>query len=317
MKNFKTILSMIIVGCCVFIPMMSVDAKEISVENETELQTAITDAINGDVIVLEKSIDLTGPIEVVGKEITIDGTSDNKFTLYGNREATGDVTDNITLVTAVGEGSIVHLKNVNLYDSPKYGVQAYNGGYVSLDTVTIENCKYGAVLVNAGTVEVINLSLGANGEEHTKGIEISKGSSLKDSLNQPKVIMNGTIDISAGTEYAVYFASDANDITTDVYFENTESTTDKILVNGTTVVVADSNNEIKNTSNNVKPSTAVDGVEEYVPNIEVTDPVEPTEPIEEVSNEENPETSDGILLFLGLTIVGFVGVVLASKRLHN
>lgn len=34
-------------------------------------------------------------------------------------------------------------------------------------------------------------------------------------------------------------------------------------------------------------------------------------------NVENPETSDGVLLFLGLTIVGFAGVALAYRRLHN
>ena len=40
-------------------------------------------------------------------------------------------------------------------------------------------------------------------------------------------------------------------------------------------------------------------------------------PTEEVSNEKNPETSDGILLFLGLTVVGFAGTALAYRRLHN
>lgn len=39
-----------------------------------------------------------------------------------------------------------------------------------------------------------------------------------------------------------------------------------------------------------------------------------TTPVEEV---ENPETSDGILLFLGLTVVGFAGVALTYRRLHN
>ena len=32
---------------------------------------------------------------------------------------------------------------------------------------------------------------------------------------------------------------------------------------------------------------------------------------------ENPNTSDGVLLFLGLTVVGFAGVALAYRRLHN
>lgn len=47
------------------------------------------------------------------------------------------------------------------------------------------------------------------------------------------------------------------------------------------------------------------------------EPTIPEEVTEEVSNEENPETSDGILLFLGLTVVGFAGTALAYRRLHN
>ena len=67
----------------------------------------------------------------------------------------------------------------------------------------------------------------------------------------------------------------------------------------------------------MKADTVVEG-DEYVPNIDVTDPVVPETPVEEVKNEEvNPETSDGILLFLGLTVVGFAGTALAYRRLHN
>ena len=48
------------------------------------------------------------------------------------------------------------------------------------------------------------------------------------------------------------------------------------------------------------------------------EPVEPEVPTEEVSKEEvNPETSDGIMLFIGLTVVSLGGVVLAYRRLHN
>lgn len=35
------------------------------------------------------------------------------------------------------------------------------------------------------------------------------------------------------------------------------------------------------------------------------------------SEVENPNTSDSVLLFLGLTVVGFVGVALTYRRLHN
>ena len=53
------------------------------------------------------------------------------------------------------------------------------------------------------------------------------------------------------------------------------------------------------------------------PEIPVT-PVEPETPTEEVKEDvQNPETSDGIMLFLGLTVIGFAGVALTYRRLHN
>ena len=38
---------------------------------------------------------------------------------------------------------------------------------------------------------------------------------------------------------------------------------------------------------------------------------------EAVEEVENPNTSDGVLLFLGLTVVGFAGTALTYRRLHN
>ena len=32
---------------------------------------------------------------------------------------------------------------------------------------------------------------------------------------------------------------------------------------------------------------------------------------------ENPETSDGVLIFLSLTVIGFAGTALAFRRLYN
>lgn len=56
-----------------------------------------------------------------------------------------------------------------------------------------------------------------------------------------------------------------------------------------------------------------------VTDIPVTDPTDNPTTEEETTTEnvENPETSDGLLLFLGLTVVGFAGVALTYKRLHN
>ena len=52
--------------------------------------------------------------------------------------------------------------------------------------------------------------------------------------------------------------------------------------------------------------------------VEPVNPVDPETPVEEVKDEvANPETSDGILLFLGLTAVGIAGSVLTYRRLHN
>lgn len=56
---------------------------------------------------------------------------------------------------------------------------------------------------------------------------------------------------------------------------------------------------------------------EEVPVVPGEDETAQNNPTEEVKNEENPETSDGILLVLGLTVVGFAGTALAYRRLHN
>ncbi len=56
-----------------------------------------------------------------------------------------------------------------------------------------------------------------------------------------------------------------------------------------------------------------------VTDIPVTDPTDNPTIEEEATTEnvENPETSDELLLFLGLTVVGFAGVALTYRRLHN
>ena len=50
-------------------------------------------------------------------------------------------------------------------------------------------------------------------------------------------------------------------------------------------------------------------------------PVTPEEDITNTNNTveevENPETSDGVLIFLSLTVIGFAGTALAFRRLHN
>ena len=303
---------------------VNVSAKEIAVNDEVTFKDAINSAETGDTIVLSNDITISSKKNapaISGKEITIDGKN---FTITGWRDEEGSLSNDQSIITA-GPDGIVHLKNVTLTNAQKYGVHAYNGGYVSLDNVSINNCRYGGILLNAATIEIINLNLGFNGQNPdgqggilNNGIEVSTSVKLTDPNAVPSIIMNGTIN-STEKDNVIYFASDANDNTTGFIVENTENTTDKVLVNGNTAVITDATNEIKYQSNELQQGATFEG-EEYTPNIEVTDPVEPTTPeevTEEVSNEENPETSDGILLFLGLTVVGFTGTALAYRRLHN
>ena len=290
---------------------MNVDAKEVA--SKQELKDAISNANPGDTITLTQSITLDNKDDILftDKEITIEGASEG-ITITGWRDDTVEKpAGNQSIITALSGGKI-QLKNLTLVNSQKYGVQAYDGGYISLENVRINNCRYGAVLLNGGTIEIISLSLGTNGEGSNNGIEVSKSVNLADSNNQPSIVMNGTLS-SDIEENVIRFADDANDRTTGFIIENKETTTDKILVKGNTVVVTDATNEIKYQSNELQQGATFEG-EEYTPNIDVTDPVEPTE---EVNNETNPETSDGILLFLGLTIVGFVGTAFTYRRLHN
>ena len=293
---------------------MNVDAKEVA--SKQELKDAISNANPGDTITLTQSITLDNKDDILftDKEITIEGASEG-ITITGWRDDNVEKpAGNQSIITALSGGKN-QLKNLTLVNSQKYGVQAYDGGYISLENVRINNCRYGAVLLNGGTIEIISLSLGTNGEGSNNGIEVSKSVNLADSNNQPSIVMNGTLS-SDIEENVIRFADDANDRTTGFIVENKETTTDKILVKGNTVVVTDATNEVKYQSNELQQGAKFEG-EEYTPNIDVTDPVEPTEPTEGVNNETNPETSDGILLFLGLTIVGFVGTALTYRRLHN
>ena len=296
---------------------VNVNAKEVA--SKEDLKDAISNANPGDTITLTQSIKLDDENDILftDKEITIEGAKEG-ITITGWRDDEVEKpAGNQSIITALAGGNI-HLKNLTLVDSQKYGVQAYDGGYVSLENVRIDNCRYGAVLLNGGTVEIISLSLGTNGESANNGIEVSKSVNLAASNNQPSIVMNGTLNSDVAENF-IRFADDENDGTTGFIIENKETTTDKVLVNGNTAVVTDATNEIKYQSNELQQGATFEG-EEYTPNIEVTDPVDPTTPeevTEEVSNEANPETSDGILLFLGLTVVGFAGTALAYRRLHN
>lgn len=297
----------------------AVDAKTITVGDQgdyTSLKEAVTAAESGDIISLTKDVTINSKeeiVEITGKEITIDGGEGVTITGYRDDTPKEEIGGNHSLITA-SVGAKIHLKNVTLIDSQKYGVQAYDGGYVSLDNVTINNCRFGAVLINAGTIEVINVKLGSNGETENNGIEVSKSIKLEGSANQPQLIMNGTI-ASDKKENVIRFASDENDATTEFIIENKENSTDKILANGNTVVITDSNNDVKFTSN--EATATVDG-DKYVDDSKPTEPTEPTDkPTEEAGNEvKNPQTFDGITIIFALLGLSLVATGICFRKLY-
>ncbi len=201
-----------------------------------------------------ETISLRGDVELsknvgIKKEITIEGnghvikpTSDWK----NNYNLTGDQ----SLITASGTGAKVTLQNVTLQDSKKYGAQAFDGGELILNKVTVNNCAYGGILANGGTVTVKDLTLGKNGTGKNNGIEISKGTSA---TTDPKLVMDGEIK-SSETENVVYVAE--NDQKLEKFeVENTENSKEKIYVNGNSVVVTDEKGQVIYTSNENKKVT--------------------------------------------------------------
>lgn len=254
-----TLFFVVLVAVLLLVPSM-VNAADVATGDE--LVSAVNNATDNEVINLTTDVTLTTAVEVVNKTITING---NGFSIIGTENLQGVSSPaNQTLVTA-REGSKVTLQNVTLKDSPKYGVQAYNGGHVVLNKVTIDNCEYGGVLNNGAIVEIIDLTLGYNGTPSNNGIEMGKGQLLPTEI-KPVLVMNGTLK-SEQKENVIYIAS--NDELTEFEVENTETSTDKLYISGNKVVVTDENNSVKFESNESDRTTADSG-EEFIPNVVVT-----------------------------------------------
>ncbi len=262
MKTKKLFLLLLVSLFVLILTPISSFADSTSVEDEENFKNAIQNAANGDSISLAADIKLTAPIEITDKNIAINGNGHTISAESSNWNPNGA---NSTLLTA-GAGAKLNLVNLKLANSPKYGVQAYNGGYVILDNVTISDCAYGGVLVNAGTVEVKKLDLGHNGKENSNnGIELAKSSALSESENRPTLKMNGTIS-SNQTENVIYV--DIDDPSTSIEIINSDDSENKIFLNDNKLVVADKENKI------LFESSEIEGIdidsENYVENITLT-----------------------------------------------
>ena len=201
--------------------------------DEESLNSVISTADPGATITLQNDITVTKPI-VIAKELTIDGNGHN---VVGSNDWTS-TSGNQTMFTAQFSAAKLTLKNIQLKNGPKYGVQSYDGATVILDNVSISGFKYGGVLANGGNVEVKRLHLGTNGTNENNGIEIDKGASA---TNNPTLVMNGVLTTDSN-ENVVRPAENGH--LTDFTITNTPNTTNKVVLAGNKVVLTDSNNNV-------------------------------------------------------------------------
>jgi hypothetical protein len=224
-------------------PIVSNAASTETATDEESLITAIENVDDGGTVEIQNNITVTKPI-VIQKTLTIDG---NGYTVAGSTEWTS-TSGNQTMFTAQLAAGKLTLKDINLNNGPKYGVQAYDGATVILNNVSIVGFRYGGVLVNGGNVEVIDLHLGFNGADTNNGIEIDKGASA---TNNPTLTMNGTLT-SDVNENVVRPATNGH--LTEFTVTNTENTTNKVVIAGDKVVLTDKNNNV--ISENAIPESA-------------------------------------------------------------
>lgn len=302
MKNTKKIILLLLVLLISLIFSTNFSYAENSqAYDEATLNSAIENIQEEGTIELTANIVLTKPIEITGKKITINGKGNTISSVSSNWNPSGD---NSTLLTAGSVGTTLNLVNLTLKDSPKYGVQAYNGGYVVLNDVTISNCSYGGVLVNAGTVEIKNLVLEKNGKDSNNGIEIAKGSSITTGDNKPTVIMNGTLS-STQKDNVIYIA--INDKLAGFEVTNTETTINKIFADVNKVVITDQNNNILYVSNEVEDLEIIgDSYSEAIT------PVQPETPVK----DETPKTGteNALELAILITAVSIISVLFIKRK---
>ncbi len=314
MKNIKKIVLLFIVLLfCLVLNTNSCSAASTTVNDENDLITAVNNATNGDVIELATNIVLTRPLEITGKTITINGNGHTVSRIDTNWTTNGS---NGSLITAGLNGTKLTLRNINLRDAHKYGVQSYDGAYVVLDNVTIANCGFGGVLVNAGTVEIKSLSLNKNGTPNNNGIEIAKGNGIYSNNNKPILIMNGTLS-STETENVIYLA--VNDQLSSFETRNTDGTINKVLVSGNKVVITDANNNILFESNE-NSNVPITG-ESYVETPAPSEPEpQPAPAPESKPKDKNKTPKTGLENNLGLAIsiiaISTMAIIALKRKNH-
>ena len=234
---------------CLLIP--NVSKATTPINSEETLRQAISSANSGETIILSDNITVTGPI-VIDKDLTIDGAG---YTVTGADEWTS-ISGNQTMFAAQLSGAKLTLKNINLKNGPKYGVQSYNGAFVVLNNVSITGFNYAGILVNGGTLEIIDVNLGNNGTTSNKGIELDRG---QDVAVSPSLVMNGSLS-STSKDNIIYVAENAGNIN----IENKTSTSNKIVAAGNQIVLTDANNNVLSVSALPENTTVASGEQKVI-----------------------------------------------------
>ena len=234
---------------CLLIP--NVSKATTPINSEETLRQAISSANSGETIILSDNITVTGPI-VIDKDITIDGAG---YTVTGADEWTS-ISGNQTMFAAQLSGAKLTLKNINLKNGPKYGVQSYNGASVVLNNVSITGFNYAGILVNGGTLEIIDVNLGNNGTTSNKGIELDRG---QDVAVSPSLVMNGSLS-STSKDNIIYVAENAGNIN----IENKTSTSNKVVAAGNQIVLTDANNNVLSVSALPENTTVASGEQKVI-----------------------------------------------------
>ena len=155
-------------------------AAEINGTPYDTLEAAIAAAEENDVIQLLRDVELdaTGLANsqsalTISRSVTLDGGGHRLFAKEGTFAVTGDNGGGPSLVN-VQDGAAVTLRDITLDggSAAKHGLNVYHAGTLSLENVTISNCRWYALVVNNTELSVNGLTTSWN----QCGINIDQGS---------------------------------------------------------------------------------------------------------------------------------------------
>ena len=155
-------------------------AAEINGTPYDTLEAAIAAAEENDVIQLLRDVELdaTGLANsqsalTISRSVTLDGGGHRLFAKEGTFAVSGDNGGGPSLVN-VQDGAAVTLRDIALDggSAAKHGLNVYHAGTLSLENVTISNCRWYALVVNNTELSVNGLTTSGN----QWGINIDQGS---------------------------------------------------------------------------------------------------------------------------------------------